>query len=161
MEFLIIVFVIITIFSSISKRFKEEAKKKSPFDPWSFDSDSLEDDYNNLKKQEVKETEEDFIEEEKSKIDLSEKQPEIPVPEAYPGGQNINKYRSSTEQDKEQDPVNIDKVKENGNQLAEKTSAPETQLKALLTGRELPLTVVATEILGPPKARKPYSRKNN
>ncbi len=156
MEFLIIAIVIISIFSSITKQFKKNRKKEAPFDPWSFDSDSPEDDFKRL--EEETEEEEDFIEEEKPVTEIPVKQKYLQ--DTYSRLQKDSNYDSpSYLETREQIKAPSFQGKKKEYKETKETGELETNLKELLLGNKLPLAIVASEVLGFPRAIRPYGRK--
>jgi hypothetical protein len=138
MEFIIIAIVIISIFSSLTRQFKKNMKKGPSFDPWSFDSDSPENE---------------------SKTAPSSRP--IPVQEPFSRLQESIDYDSLPNREvREQITPSI----EQGKKTREYTPIIdagefEKGIKELLTGKRLPLGIVASEVLGPPRANRPYRRK--
>ena len=158
MEFLIIAIVIISIFSSITRQFKKNMKKEAPFDPWSFDSDSPEEDSRRL---EEETEEEDFIEEEKPEIahpirqkhlqDTFSRPEKVEDDDSLPGKKEREYLKPSFLEDGRKEDLST-----------KDTVDFEAELNSLLlTGKKLPLGIVVSEILGPPRALRPYRRKTN
>jgi len=157
MEFLIIVFIIIWIISSVSRNIKKNMKKEVSFDPWSFDSDSMRGDYKNAK--EMIKAERDSVEkEEKPEVDQTTKKEDLQ--KAYSKTQMGEDYdfRSHKETDERIEPsVNLDGEEEEI--ITKDDGELKRDLKALLKGEKLPLGIVASEVLGPPRALRPYDRR--
>jgi len=158
MEFLIIVFIIISIISSVSRNIKRNLKKEAFFDPWSFDSDSMSDKDKNVK--ETIETEGNSFEKERPKID--------PITEIKKD--DSQKSYSETQTDKVDDFQSYDETREEikvptfqekkKEDINEKDNGELRRgLEILLTGKKLPLGIVISEVLGPPRALNPYNHK--
>jgi len=158
MEFLIIVFIIISIISSVSKNIKKHMKKEASFDPWSFDSDSMGDNYKNVK--ETIKTERNDVEKERPKVDPITEMKEDDLKKGYSKTQRAKVYDFQSYNETREEfktPTFWDRKKENIK--AKDTGELERDLEILLTGNKLPLGIVISEVLGPPKALKFYSHK--
>ena len=157
MEFLIIVFIIVSVVSSLSRNIKKHMKKEASFDPWSFDSDSMRGDYKNAN--EMIKAERDSVEkEEKSKVDQIAKK------------EDLQKVYSKTQMGEDYDFQPHRETREEIETLSlldrktEYTPTKDTgelgrELKVLLTGEKLPLGIVASEVLGSPRALRSYGRR--
>ena len=160
MEFLIIVFIIISIISSVSKNIKKHMKKEASFDPWSFDSDSMGDNDKNVK--ETIKAERNYVEKERPKVDPITEIKKDDLQKDYSETQTakVDDFQSYNETREEiKTPTFQDGKKENINR--KDTGELGRDLGVLLTGNKLPLGIVISEVLGPPKALKPYSHKRN
>lgn len=161
MEFLIILFIIVSLVSSIAKNIKKHSKKGAPFDPWSFDSESL-DEENYLQEKRQSKEKEYFEEETEPEVSLAKQQKTQPEDELKRQTEEESTdldyqeeiessitpaYRVSTQE--------YNKIGEVGYGELEK------ELKIFLTGRKLPLGIVFSEILGPPRVLKPHSYRKN
>jgi len=161
LEFLFIVIVIISIISSISKNIKRQMKKETPFDPWSFDSDSDIKIDNEKKLQKEEFTEEESVVEQKAEERLITKQEDFQ--EVYPdkeviGDDSFQPYIEIKNDNKTTFLQDLqDQKKEDTSIIA--TGEMDRELKTLLTGKKLPLGVIASEVLGPPRALKPYKHR--
>ncbi|MFW6134972.1 MAG: hypothetical protein ACOC5R_05295 [Elusimicrobiota bacterium] len=156
MEFLIIVFIIVSVVSSLSRNIKKHMKKESPFDPWSFDSDSMRGDHKNVK--EMIKAERDSVEKEKPEVEQIDKKEDLQ--KAYAGTQMVEEYGFQPHEETREEIKTLSLL----DRKTEDTAAKDTgelgrELKVLLTGEKLPLGIVASEVLGPPRALKPYSHK--
>jgi len=157
MEFLIIVFIIVSIVSALSRNIKKHMKKESPFDPWSFDADSMRGDYKNAK--EMIKAERDSVEKEKPGVDLTAKKEDLQ--KAYSKTQMVQDYDSQFHKETREEIETLsllDRKKEDT--PTKDTGELEGELKELLTGRKLPLAIIASEVLGPPRALRPYGRRS-
>jgi hypothetical protein len=138
MEFIIIAIVIISIFSSITRQFKKNMKKGPSFDPWSFDSDSPENE---------------------SKAALSSR----PIPLQEPFSRLQKSIDNGSLTNREVTEQNTPSIVQ-GKKTREYTPIIdagefEKGIKELLIGNRLPLGIVASEVLGPPRANRPYRHK--
>jgi len=131
-------------------------KKEVSFDPWSFDSDSMRGDYKNAK--EMIKAEKDYVEKEKPEVDQTTKKEDLQ--KAYSRAHMVEDYdfRSHKETDERIEPsVNLGGEEEEI--ITKDDGELKRDLKALLKGEKLPLGIVASEVLGPPRALKPYDRR--
>lgn len=153
MDFLIIAFIIIYIISSIGKNIKKHMKKDSSFDPWSFESEYMKENNKNVKV---------IIEKERNSIE--EKIPEIELVEKKEDLQETHSEIQTVESNDFQPQIKMSErvessVSQDGGKkeiLTKDKMELERELKVLLTGKKLPLGIVVSEVLGPPKALKPY-----
>ncbi|MBN2245703.1 MAG: hypothetical protein JW755_07645 [Candidatus Aminicenantes bacterium] len=160
MEFLVIAFIIISLVSSISKNIRKQMKKDAPFDPWSFDSKPSREDVEQLPEEAEAEAEEEMIEEEPEPAEditvVRESLPET-VFEEQLVEEKIEADSLISEEIEEESIVPPLLKEEKEYQELPKTGKPEEELKAFLAGRKLPLAIIASEVLGPPRAKLPYS----
>ena len=157
MEFLIIAIVIISIFSSITRQFKKNMKKEAPFDPWSFGSDSPEEDSKRL--EEETEEEEDFIEEEKPEIAHPVRREHFQETFSKPK-EDENDYFPPDKKEREHIKPSLLQDERKEDLSTKDTVDFEVDLnRLLLTGKKLPLGIVVSEVLGPPRALRPYGHR--
>jgi hypothetical protein len=154
MEFLIIAFIIMTILSSLTRNRKRNIKKEAPFDPWSFGFDS--EPSNEGTEESPGEPEEEFVEEE-PESEASITTTREPLPETFPGEELVKEAEFIPYVERKEEMI-ITPVPEEKRKTAEigETRNLEEELKVLLTGRRLPLAIVASEVLGPPRAKTPF-----
>lgn len=155
MEFLIIVFIIIWIISSVSRNIKKNMKKEASFDPWSFDSDLMSENNENVNVKRIIEKKRNSIEKEITETELTDKKEDL---------QNVNSeiqmgedydFQSHKETGERIKPsVNLDEEKEEI--ITKDDGELKRDLKALLKEEKLPLGIVASEVIGPPRALKKY-----
>ena len=160
MQFLIFIFILLSIISSLRKKVKEARKKKPLFDPWSFGDESPDD-----KTEDALEN----IVETATTADMGDlklaEEPEIKEAEKH---QDVRDDILFTEEDEKFEPLSKQEkaepfvpsllLEEEGEKV--KTAAigsidSQQELKSLLLGQQLPLAIVASEILGPPRALRP------
>ena len=159
MEFLIVAFIIISILSSLTRNRRRVRKKEDVFDPWSFDVDS----------ESVKEDTEGLPGEPEGEEGYAEEEPEPesvanltatrePLPETFPEEEPVKEaeFIPYVEREAEMISTPVMGEKRKTAELRE-IGKLEEELKALLTGRRLPLAIVASEILGPPRSRIHYN----
>lgn len=158
MEFLIVAFIIMTVLSSLTRNRRRVRKKQDVFDPWSFGPDS------EPSKKDV-DVEELSGEQEEEEFAEEEPEPEVDVtairesfPETFSGEEPDREAEFIPYVEREEEII-IPPVPEEKRKTAElrETGKLEEELKALLTGRRLPLAIVASEVLGPPRSRIHYS----
>lgn len=132
MEFLVFIFIIISILSSLEKQMRKNRKvrkKEIDFDPWSF--------VNKFPREKIKADAED------KKIDYI----------LYPSPKEpAKKRKSSPPIVKEEEKVLISATDHTTQDFTK-------ELADLVTGKRLPLVMLASEILGPPRAIKPIARR--
>lgn len=160
MQFLIFIFILLSIISSLRKKVKEARKKKPLFDPWSFGDESPGDKVE-------KTTEYIEIEEEKTeavplklpeKLEIEEAEKHQDVTDDILFTEEDEKFEPLSKQEKAEPFVPSLLLEEEGEKV--KTAAigsidSQQELKSLLLGQQLPLAIVASEILGPPRALRP------
>jgi hypothetical protein len=171
MEFIIIVFVIISLLSSLSKqakkgrRIEKRRKREIIFDPWSFEEEFPKD---RLKRKD-EETVSIAVGEEKDSTFLIEREGKVKEWEkerfveaiAQPG-EDKELIISPYEEEKEllEPSYFVDEEKE---RIVTADTAPlylKKELTQLLRSGQLPLAIVLSEILGPPRALKPVKRRS-
>lgn len=153
MEFLIIVFVIISIISSLTKNIKRHMKRDSSFDPWSFESDYMKEKNKNVKV--VIEKERNSIEDEIPGTELPEKKENLQ--ETYSEIQTVESYDFQPQTKmSERVEASVSQGDEKEEILTKDDIDLERELKVLLTGEKLPFGIVVSEVLGLPRALKPY-----
>lgn len=155
MEFLIIGFIIISIISSVSRNIKKHMKKEASFDPWSFDSNSKDDNYKNAK--ETIKAERNYVGKERPKVDPITEIKKDDSQKRYSETQTAKVYDFQSYNETREEiktPTFQDRKKENIG--TKDTGELGRDLEVLLTGKKLPLGIVVSEVLGPPKALKPY-----
>ncbi|HPK86800.1 MAG TPA: hypothetical protein PK267_02135 [Atribacterota bacterium] len=168
MEFLIFVFILISILSSLMKRRTREWKKKkeSFFDPWTFEEEIPKEKSESIEVEiaeeiEEREKEEITIFDQDAKIREEEKElafePELLLDEvSMPGEAEIYALPSEL---KERTPEILSLLleKEKDKQLTVDREEPYLgkELDNFLRNGKLPLAIVFSEILGPPRAFKP------
>jgi len=158
MEFLVIVFIVISIVSSVSRNIKKHMKKEASFDPWSFDSDSMGNNDKNVK--ETIKAEKNSVEKERPKVNPITEIKKDDSQKGYSKKQTAKVYdfQSHNETREEIKPSTFhERKKEDIN--TKDTGELRGELEVLLTGKKLPLGIVVSEVLGPPRALKPYRHK--
>lgn len=166
MEFLVIIFIIISLLSSLSKqskksrRIEKKRKREILFDPWSFEEEFPED---RLERKDegtvgvpVEEEEEDtFLVKEESKEQEWERVRFVEDVSPLEEGKEL--IASPYEETKElREPLYL--LDEGKEKIATADTAPlylKKEVRQLLRGRQLPLAIVLSEILSPPRALKP------
>jgi len=149
MEFLVIVFIVISIVSSVSRNIKKHMKKEASFDPWSFDSDSMGNNDKNVK--ETIKAEKNSVEKERPKVNPITEIKKDDSQKGYSKKQTAKVYdfqshnETRTFHERKKEDIN---TKDTGELRGE--------LEVLLTGKKLPLGIVVSEVLGPPRALKTY-----
>ena len=162
MDFLIILFIIISVISSIVKNIKKQTKSKPGYDPWSFDSESV--DAEKLLKEKIPTEKEEVFNYEEAKpeieISLAEKQKNKQETELKGRVEQVDK---SIEIDHPEETKDIAKTPFQGlpkeDLKVKKSGELEKELKKLLVGDNLPLGIISLEVLGPPRALRPYKFK--
>ncbi|MFZ2330493.1 MAG: hypothetical protein WAW45_02680 [Atribacterota bacterium] len=166
MEFLVIIFIIISLLSSLSKqskksrRIEKKRKREIIFDPWSFEEEFPKD----RLKREDEETVDIAVEEEKGSTFLIERDDEVKgwererlVETITPPEEGEEFVVSPYEEEKEllEPSYFVDEEKE---KISTTITAPlylKKELTQLLRSGQLPLAILFSEILGPPRALKP------
>jgi len=133
-------------------------KKEVSFDPWSFDSDSMSENNENVHVKRIIEKKRDSIEKEISETELTDKKEDLQkVNSETQMGEDYD-FRSHKETDERIEPsVNLDGEEEEI--ITKDDGELKRDLKALLKGEKLPLGIVASEVLGPPRALRPYDHR--
>ena len=135
-------------------------KKERPFDPWSFGSDSDTEIDNEKKLQKGEIAEEKSVEEQKDEERLIAKQEGYQEVYSDKGAFENDDFQPYIETKEENETTFLqDRKKEDTPIIANSQMAKE--LKTLLTGKKLPLGVIASEVLGPPRALKPYKHRKS
>lgn len=165
MEFLIILFIVVLLISSVTRKIKKHTKREVNFDPWSFDSES-----------EYKEDEKILHvkrQADKKELFTEEKEPEVEVSlaEKKQNGQErkvtrqLDKNLGLHYQDYFEEPRDfIPLTYQNSDKQVIKTKEEnelEKELKTFLAGRKLPLGIVVSEVLGPPRSLKSHIYRKN
>jgi len=163
MDFLIILFIIISVVSSIIKNIRKQTKSKPAYDPWSFGSESV-DSEKLLQEKRPTEKKEIFNYEEEVQPEI-----EISLVEKQKDTQETEIKSQAEQVDKHIDFYNLEETKEIQNKpyqelqkedlKIKKSRELEKELKKLLIGNNLPLGIISLEVLGPPRALRPYKYK--
>jgi hypothetical protein len=156
MEFLIILFIVVSLISSIVRNIKKHSKKGTPFDPWSFDSESL-DKENYLQEKRQSKEKEYFEEETEPEVSLAKQQKIQPEDELKKQTEESADLYYQEETESHINPAYQGSTKEDAKTNTAGYGELEKDLKTFLTSNKLPLGIVFSEILGPPRALKPHS----
>ncbi len=161
MEFLIFVFILISVLSSLTRQAKKNRKKDNFFDPWSFENDIPED---RLKKAQERMEEEIgrrdiLIEDEQLKTEQAKEQEYLPENDLPPeeaeeaivfSDQELIELAESSFLSPEESEVERESVLT----MDTYSTQIEKELTSLIVGHRLPLAIVMSEILGSPRALK-------
>ena len=160
MQFLVFIFILLSIISSLRKKLKEDRKKEPLFDPWSFSDESPGDKaetatgYMEIEEEKTEATALKFPE--KLEIEEVKEQKYVTEDVLYLG---VAKESEPLVEIEKAEPVIpsllLDKEGEKGTVRTLGSIDSREELKNLLLGQQLPLAIVASEILGPPRAFRP------
>lgn len=162
MEFLIFVFILISILSSLTSKTRKNRKKETLFDPWSFEEDLPEDKpkkVQNIRKiWEVEpESRDILIDERESEIKQVEEQEDVleDILPPYEVEESIWYSEQEQKEKKLTEPYfssGVEKEKEKDLKIDSVSFNLEKELSSLLVGNKLPLAILISEILSPPKS---------
>ncbi len=165
MNFLIFIFIIISILSSLQNQVKKKNRNRKRerekfFDPWSFDIDSEIDILKEMhKKEDLKEGPG------KKNIFLLEDTPELELPEEgehsledilYP--EEKGEFTFSTDVETKEEQTGISTLQYKKKEMFS-TTYLEKGVATIFKDGQLPLAILFSEILGPPRAIKPFRVK--
>lgn len=166
MNFLIFIFIIISILSSLQSRVKKKNRNKKRerekfFDPWSFERDSEIDILKEILKKED-------LEEEPGKKDifLLKDEPELVIPEEgkhpledilYP--EEKGEFIFSTDVEAKEEEQTENSTLQYKKKETPSTTNLEKGVANIFKSGQLPLAILFSEILGPPRAIKPFGVK--
>jgi hypothetical protein len=161
MEFLIILFIVVSLISSITRNIKKHTKREANFDPWSFDSESeYEEGKKYLQEKRQPEEKEFFNEEKESTVEIGLAEKGENRKETQPTSQLDEDlalhYQEYPEEPKGPTPLTYQDSDKESVRIKERREL-ERDLKTFLTGRKLPLGIVISEVLGPPRSIKFYN----
>jgi hypothetical protein len=165
MEFLIILFIVVSLISSITRNIKKHTKGDSNFDPWSFDSESeYEEDKKPLQEKGQAEVKEFFTEAKESAVEVGLEEKKRVGKETEPTNQLDENlalhYQDYLEVPGDSTPLPYQDSNQEDIKL-EKPGKMEKELKTLLTGNKLPLGIIVSEVLGPPRSLKSHNFRKN
>jgi hypothetical protein len=161
MEFLIILFIVVSLISSITRNIKKHTKRGSNFDPWSFDSESeYKEDEKLLQEKRQADEKELFTEEKEPEVEVAlagEKQSKQETEPISQLDENLAlQYQDYPEVPEDFTPLPYQDSGKEVIKIKERREL-EKELKTFLTGSKLPLGIVVSEVLGPPRFLKPHS----
>ena len=161
MQFLIFVFILLSLLSSLKKKGRRIRRKEPFFDPWSFGEEPPEDRTEDALKNIVETTDMGSLKLAKEpKIEEAEKHQDVTEDSHYI--EEDEKFEPLPKQEKAGlfiPSLLLDEEGEKGTARALDPTNSEQVLKGLLLGRQLPLAIVASEILGPPRAFRPIRKR--
>ena len=156
MQFLIFAFILMSLLSSLRKKTRRIRSKEPFFDPWSFGEESPED--------KTEGTLENITETADMGVLKLTEEPEIKEAEEH---QDVTDDILYVKEDEKFEPLPkqekaelfmpsllLDEVGKRTVRALDSTDSQQV-LKELLLGQQLPLAIIASEILGPPKAFRP------
>ena len=161
MHFLIFTFILMSLLSSLRKKLRRIRSKKPYFDPWSFGEELLEDN--------TEDTPENIVDTADIGVLRLAEEPEIGAAEKHQDATDDILY---TEKDEKFEPLSkqektelftpsllLDEEGEKRTVRALDSTDSQQMLKDLLLSQQLPLVIVVSEILGPPKALRPTGNR--
>jgi CRISPR/Cas system CSM-associated protein Csm4 (group 5 of RAMP superfamily) len=159
MEFLIFVFILISIVSSLTRQAKKNSKKETFFDPWSFEEDLPEDQLKKAQERMEAETVRRDIVIEDGELEIEEAEEQEPKAEDVPQQEETKEFIFSSDQEVEEQTESFflskeSKEKEDALKIDTASINLEKELNSFLMGRKLPLAIIVSEILGLPRALK-------
>lgn len=162
MEFLIILFIVVSLISSITRNIRKHTKRETNFDPWSFDSESeYKEDKKLLQEKRQADEKEFFIEEKEPEVEVGleeKKQNKQETESTSQLDENLNLDYKNYPEDVEYSPTPLPYQNSDKEGIKIKESGElEKELKSFLTGRKLPLGIIVSEVLGPPRSLKSHS----
>lgn len=163
MDLLIILFIIISVISSIIKNIRKNTKIEPAYDPWSFDSESV--DGEKLLQEKNPTVKEEVVNYEEAKPEI-----ETSLAEKQENKKGAELKSQPTQADKNIDVYYLKDTEGAVNQSyqgaqkedskVKKSEELDKELKKLLIGDNLPLGIISLEVLGPPRALRPYKYKS-
>lgn len=161
MDLIIILFIIISIISSIGKQLKRTNKREKYFDPWSFGNDKEERlDYlnetskiKNIEAEEIKNVEEEFNSQSKKMFSEEEDSEENSLLYQKTFHQESPIAEQSAEKKEDYTESSI-----TSNRKKEEAPFSDEMFRNLLTDKSLPFAFIASEVIGLPISRKKNKR---
>ncbi|NLL61735.1 MAG: hypothetical protein GX240_02990 [Candidatus Atribacteria bacterium] len=157
MQFLIFAFILMSLLSSLRKKARRIRSKEPFFDPWSFGEESPEDKMEDTPENTAETADMGVLKPaEKPEIKEAEEQQDVMDDILY--AEEDEKFEPLPKQEKVEPfmpSLLLDEEGERETTRSLDSTDSQQVLKELLLGQQLPLAIIASEILGPPKALRP------